>query len=50
MTLDTVPPGTGQHVSDLALEEVKPVRPDLAIELDLSLGDERRRIDLLLEL
>jgi hypothetical protein len=50
MTLDTVPLGTGQHASDLALEEFKPVKPDLAVELDLSIGDERRHVDLLLEL
>jgi protein involved in plasmid replication-relaxation len=50
MNLDTVPLGTGQHLSDLALEEFKPVKPDLAVELDLSIGQERRRVDLLVEL
>jgi hypothetical protein len=45
MTLDTIPLGTGQHLSDLALDEFKPVRPDLAAELDLSVGAERRRVD-----
>jgi Replication-relaxation len=50
MTLDTIPLGTGQHLSDLALDEFKPVRPDLAVELDLSVGAERRRVDLLVEL
>lgn len=48
--LETVPLGTGQHVSDLALDEFKPVKPDLAVELDLSIGDERRRVDVLVEL
>ena len=50
MSLDTLPLGTGRHIADLALDEFKPVKPDLAIELDLSIGDQRRRIDLLLEL
>jgi hypothetical protein len=50
MTLDTIPLRTGQHLSDLALDEFKPVKPDLAVELDLSVGEERRRVDLLVEL
>jgi signal transduction histidine kinase len=50
MTLDTVPLRTGQHLSDLALDEFKPVKPDLAVELDLTVGEERRRVDLLVEL
>jgi Replication-relaxation len=50
MTLDTVPLGTGQHVSDLVLEEFQPVKPDLAGDLDLSLGDQGRRVDALIEL
>ena len=35
-----VPLGTGQHLADLALDEFEPVKPDLAVELDLSLGDQ----------
>jgi hypothetical protein len=31
---DTVPLGTGHHLADLQLDEFRPVRPDLAIELD----------------
>jgi hypothetical protein len=47
---ETVPLGTGHHLADLQLDEFQPVRPDLAIELDLSLGDARRRVELLVEL
>ena len=47
---DRVPLGTGQHLSDLQLDEFQPVRPDLAIELDLSLEGAPRRVELLLEL
>ena len=50
LTPDTVPLGTGQHLADLQLDEFQPVRPDLAVELDLSLGDQRRRVELLVEL
>jgi Replication-relaxation len=50
INLDTVPLGTGHHLADLQLDEFRPVRPDLAIELDLSLGDQRRRVELLVEL
>jgi Replication-relaxation len=50
LTLEALPLGTGQHVADLALEEFEAVKPDLAVELDLSIGDERRRVDLLVEL
>jgi hypothetical protein len=42
--------GTGRHLADLQLDEFHPVRPDLAIELDLSLGSEQRRVELLVEL
>jgi hypothetical protein len=47
---ERVPLGTGQHLSDLALDEFLPVKPDLAVELDLSLGGESRRVELLVEL
>lgn len=47
---DRVPLGTGQHLSDLQLDEFKQIRPDLAVELDLSLPDAPRRVELLLEL
>jgi hypothetical protein len=50
LSLDTVQLGTGHHLADLQLEEFRPVRPDLAVELDLSLGDQRRRVELLVEL
>jgi len=45
-----VPLGTGQHLANLALDEFKPVKPDLALELDLSIGGETRRLDVLVEL
>jgi len=41
---------TGHHLADLHLDEFRAVRPDLAIALDLSLGDDRRRVDFLIEL
>ncbi len=47
---DTVPLGSGHHLADMQLEEFAPVRPDLAIELDLSLGNTKRRVELLVEL
>jgi hypothetical protein len=50
LTPDTVPLGTGQHLANLQLDEFRPVRPDLAVELDLSLGNTRRRVELLIEL
>lgn len=50
LTPETLPLGSGQHLADLQLDEFQLVRPDLALELDLSLGDERRRVDLLVEL
>jgi hypothetical protein len=50
LTPDTVPLGTGRHLADLQLDEFRPVHPDLAVELDLSLGDKRRRVELLIEL
>jgi hypothetical protein len=50
LTPDTVPLGTGHHLADLQLGEFLPVRPDLAVELDLSLGNQRRRVELLVEL
>jgi hypothetical protein len=46
----TIPLGTGRHLADVQLDEFRPVRPDLAIELDLSLGKHNRRVELLLEL
>jgi hypothetical protein len=49
LTPDTVPLGTGHHLADLQLDEFQPVRPDLAVDLDLSLGDARRRAELLVE-
>jgi len=47
---DTVPLGSGHHLSDLQLDEFEPIRPDLAIELDLSIGNTARRVELLIEL
>ncbi len=47
---DRVPLGTGQHLADLALDEFAPVRPDLTVELDLSIQGKQRRVDLLIEL
>jgi hypothetical protein len=42
---DTVPLGSGQHLSEFQLDEFLPVRPDLAIELDVTLGGEQRRVE-----
>jgi hypothetical protein len=47
---ETVQLGTGRHLADVQLDEFQPLRPDLAIELDLSLGREQRRVELLVEL
>lgn len=47
---DTVPLGSGQHLSEFQLDEFLPVRPDLAIELDVTLGGEQRRVEPLVEL
>jgi Replication-relaxation len=50
LTPDTVALGTGHHLADLQLDEFRPVHPDVAVHLDLSLGDKRRRVELLIEL
>jgi hypothetical protein len=51
MTPETVPLGTGRHLTGLALGEFRPVKPDLRIELNLSFeGSPARRIDLLVEM
>ena len=47
---DTVPLGTGHHLADLQLDTFQLIRPDLAIELDLSLGNQKRHVELLIEL
>jgi Replication-relaxation len=49
LTPETVPLGTGHHLADLQLDEFRPVHPDFAVELDLSLGDQRRRVELMVE-
>jgi hypothetical protein len=50
LTAETVQLGTGHHLADLQLEDFRPVRPDLAVEVDVSLGDSRRVVELLIEL
>ena len=47
---ETLPLGTGHHLADLQLDEFQPIRPNLAIELDLSLGDTHRRVELVIQL
>jgi len=37
---EPVPLGTGQHLANLVLDEFMPVKPHLALELDLSIGGE----------
>jgi Replication-relaxation len=50
LTAERVPVGTHQRLDGLLADEFEPVRPDLTVELDLSLGGQPRRVDLLVEL
>ena len=47
---ERVPLGSGQHLDGLQLDEFEPVKPDLAIELDLSMEGTPRRVEVLVEL
>jgi hypothetical protein len=47
---ELVPLDSGQHLANLVLDEFMPVKSHLALELDLSIGGETRRLDLLVEL
>ena len=49
MTLDTVPLATDGTCRTSRSKSSSPVKPDLAIELDLSLGDQRRKVDAMIE-
>lgn len=42
--------GQRQSLDGLALEEFEPVKPDLRVELDLSMSSQSRRVDLLIEM
>jgi len=49
-TADELAPNPGERIRDLRLEEFAPVRPDLALELNLvAASGARRRVDLFLE-
>lgn len=47
---DEIKLGQRQSLDGLALEEFEPVKPDLRVELDLSMAGQTRKVDLLIEM